>query len=170
MITEEATLAADEVVLAAGPWSGPLAEGAGLRLPVAPRKGQLTRVRLPRPDEQFLRHKVIDGAYLRSLASPDAGRQISTVVETTADGGVIVGSSRERVGFDPAVDHALARAMRARAAHLIPALAQCPVDDVWVGFRPWLPGGGPAIGLSRRVPGRVVATGGLAPLIANAYW
>ena len=38
---------AESVVIAAGPWSRGLAEGAGLALPLEPRKGQL--VRWPRP-------------------------------------------------------------------------------------------------------------------------
>jgi glycine/D-amino acid oxidase-like deaminating enzyme len=152
-------VSAETVVLAAGAWSSPLAQTAGLPLPVAPRKGQLARVRLPHPDERFLHHKIVDGSYLLSVASSGDERQVSTVVETTADGDVIVGSSRERSGFDPAVDHELASEMQVRAARLVPGLAGCAVQDVWVGFRPWLPDRRPAIGASRRVPGLVVGTG-----------
>jgi glycine/D-amino acid oxidase-like deaminating enzyme len=130
-----------------------------LNLPVEPRKGQLIRLRLPQPDPNFIRRKVVDGSYLLSVASPDPGRQISTVIETTWDGHVIVGSTRERSGFDPSVDHELASAVRRRAARLVPALGGLELDAVWVGFRPWLPGQLPAIGESRTVPGLWVGTG-----------
>jgi glycine/D-amino acid oxidase-like deaminating enzyme len=153
------SVSAGAVVVAAGPWSARLARSAGLELPVEPRKGQLIRLRVPHRDPHLLRRKVVDGSYLLSVLSADAARQISTVVETTWDGDVVVGSSRERCGFDPAVDPALGELMRATAARLVPAIADLPIDGAWVGFRPWLPDHLPAIGRSQRVAGLWVATG-----------
>jgi glycine/D-amino acid oxidase-like deaminating enzyme len=147
------------VVLAAGPWSAPLAASAGLNLPVEPRKGQLVRLRLPQPSPGFIGRKVVDGSYLLSVGSPDPGRQISTVIETTWDGHVVVGSTRERSGFDPAVDDQVAHAVRARAARLVPELSGLELDGSWVGFRPWLPDHLPALGESRAAPGFWVGTG-----------
>jgi glycine/D-amino acid oxidase-like deaminating enzyme len=152
-------LAAETLALAAGPWSASLAATAGLSLPMEPRKGQLTRLRLPEADPTFLHRKIVDGSYLASVTSAAADRQISTVLETTWDGDVIVGSTRERCGFDPAIDDDLARAVQERAARLVPEVAGLTPDSTWVGFRPWLPDGLPAIGASRAADGLWVGTG-----------
>ena len=154
-----AELRAPAVVVAAGPWSRELVEGAGLAFPLEPRKGQLVRLALSEPDEQFLRHKVVDGSYLLSVTSATTGRELSTVVETTWDGAVVLGSSRERSGFDPSVDPAVVAAMVERGARLVPRLAGLEVETTWVGFRPWLPDHLPAIGPSRRLPGLWLGTG-----------
>ena len=149
-------LAADRVLIAAGTWSAPLAARAGLELPLEPRKGQLVRLER-RPG--FLRHKVIDGAYMASVASADAGLQVSTVMETTLDGHVLVGSSRERRGFDLSVDPAVSELLIERAARLAPGVAALERQDAWTGLRPWLPGGLPALGPSAAAEGLFLATG-----------
>jgi glycine/D-amino acid oxidase-like deaminating enzyme len=150
-------LSARAVVIAAGPWSAPLAASAGLPLPLEPRKGQLVKLATREPGR--VRHKVVDGSYLGSVMSAGAGLELSTVVETTWEGDVLVGSSRERRGFDTGVDQSVGDAMVARAARLFPRVAELPVASAWAGLRPWLPDHLPAIGQSRAVPGVWLATG-----------
>jgi D-hydroxyproline dehydrogenase subunit beta len=157
--TSAGPLPCGAVVVAAGPWSSDLVQAAGVALALEPRKGQLLRLRAPGADERFIRHKVVEAAYLASVASGDAGLQVTTVVETTWDGDVLVGSSRERRGFDLAVDEAVSAAMLDRAAQLFPGLRQLPVAAAWAGLRPWLPDHRPAIGASSAVEGLWLATG-----------
>lgn len=132
-------LEAPHVVVATGPWA---AELTGL--PVQPRKGQLVALAAP---PGLIRHKLIEAAYIDAAASGEPGRVIASVIEQTLDGDeVLVGSSRERVGFDDRVSEEVTRAMIARAARFVPALAELPVRRAWCGFRPWLPDGLPAVG------------------------
>jgi glycine/D-amino acid oxidase-like deaminating enzyme len=175
--TRAGLIEGEAVVLAAGPWSATLAKSAGHRLPLEPRKGQLVQLAASRPG--MVQHKVVDGSYLASVTSARAGLEVSTVVETTWDGDVLVGSSRERRGFDLSVDPEVSDALVTRAALLFGELAALPVKAAWSGLRPWLPDHLPAIGPSREVPGLWLATGhegagvGLGPvtgrLIAQLY-
>jgi glycine/D-amino acid oxidase-like deaminating enzyme len=155
--TAEGPLSCGAAVVAAGPWSRVLVEAAGAPLPLEPRKGQLVSLRAPRAD--YIRHKVVEAAYLASVASAEAGLEVTTVAETTWDGDVLVGSSRERSGFDVAVDDGVSEAMVDRAASLFPGLRDLPVDAAWAGLRPWLPDHLPAVGPSGIVDGLWVATG-----------
>jgi D-hydroxyproline dehydrogenase subunit beta len=157
--TSDGALSCAAAVIAGGPWSRPLAEGAGVALPLEPRKGQLVRLAAPTRDERFIRHKVVEAGYLGSVASAVAGLQVTTVLETTWEGDVLVGSSRERRGFDLSVDGAVSAAMVEQAFALMPGLRALTVDASWAGLRPWLPDHLPAIGPSRAVAGLWLATG-----------
>ena len=96
---------------------------------------------------------MIDGSYMATVASAEAGLQVSTVIETTLDGYVLVGSSRERRGFDLSVDRAVSELLIERAASFAPGVAALARQAAWAGLRPWLPGGLPAIGPSSAAEG-----------------
>jgi glycine/D-amino acid oxidase-like deaminating enzyme len=154
--TSDGSLAAGAVLLACGPWTAALSPAP---LPLEPRKGQLVKLRRPPGKEHYLRHKVVDGSYLAAVMSGDAGLQVSTVVETTWDGDVLVGSSRERRGFDTSVDPAVSDALVATAAQIAPGVTELERIDAWAGLRPWLPDNLPAIGPSSARDGLWIATG-----------
>ncbi|MYR92529.1 Glycine/D-amino acid oxidase [Streptomyces sp. ScaeMP-e83] len=154
------------VVNAAGTWADRIAELAGSYLPVQPRRGF---VLVTEPLPPLIRHKVYAAGYVADVASGDAELQTSPVVEGTPAGPVLIGASRERVGFDRRISAEAVHRLAAAATALFPVLAQVRVLRVYCGFRPYLPDHLPAIGPDPYVPGLYHACGhegagiGLAP-------
>jgi D-hydroxyproline dehydrogenase subunit beta len=156
LLTSRGRMTARWVVNAAGPWAGHLAALAGARLPVAPRRGH---VLVTEPLPPTIRHKVYEAGYVGTLSSDPGQAQVSSVVEGTPSGTVLLGSSREFVGFDRRQDGEIIRRIAARAVSLFPVLAGVRLMRSYCGFRPWVPDHTPVIGEDPAVPGLVHATG-----------
>jgi len=166
LVTDRGTLRASWVLNAAGTWGGEVAKLAGTHLPVLPRRGF---VLVTEPLPKLVRHKVYAADYVADVASSSAALQTSAVVEGTAAGPVLIGASRERVGFDRSFSLPVARLLAQQATELFPALAEVQAMRSYLGFRPYMPDHLPAIGADPRVPGLLHACGhegagiGLAP-------
>ncbi|OKK21507.1 FAD-dependent oxidoreductase [Streptomyces sp. CB02488] len=167
--TGRGELLAPAVVNATGVRGGELAALAGVQLPVLPRRGF---VLVTEPLPRLIRHKVYAAEYVADVSSGSAALQTSPVVEGTPSGPVLIGASRERVGFDRTLSVPVISRLAAAAAALFPVLGQARVLRAYHGFRPYLPDHLPAIGPDRRVPGLFHACGhegagiGLAPATA----
>ncbi|MFF1368170.1 NAD(P)/FAD-dependent oxidoreductase [Streptomyces virginiae] len=164
--TPRRELLAPAVVNAAGTWGGHIASLAGVTLPVLPRRGF---VLVTEPLPRVVRHKVYAADYIADVASGSAALQSSAVVEGTPSGPVLIGATRERVGFDRTLSTEALRRLAGQAAALFPVLADIRVMRAYHGFRPYLPDHLPAIGPDPRRPGLLHACGhegagiGLAP-------
>jgi glycine/D-amino acid oxidase-like deaminating enzyme len=149
-------LLAPAVVNAAGTWGGEVAALAGVTLPVLPRRGF---VLVTEPLPRVVRHKVYAADYVADVASDSAALQTSPVVEGTAAGPVLIGASRERVGFDRSFSLPVVRALAAGATRLFPFLARVRAMRTYLGFRPYMPDHLPAVGPAPPVPGQFHACG-----------
>jgi D-hydroxyproline dehydrogenase subunit beta len=156
VVTSRGVVAAGAVVNAAGPWAGSIAGLAGVELPVLPRRG-FVLVTAPLP--QIVRHKVYAGEYVAGVLSSDEGLHTSPVVESTPSGTVLIGSSRERVGFDRSVSLPVLTSLARHAVALFPMLRTVQVIRSYLGFRPYCPDHLPVIGEDRRAPGLWHASG-----------
>ena len=128
VLTDEGVLAADEVVLRGGAWSGDVLGTLGLELPVEPVKGQMI---LFKCEADFLPSMVLaKGRY----AIP------------RRDGHILVGSTLEHEGYDKTPTEVALQSLRASAIELLPQLKDAPVVGHWAGLRPGSPEGIPYIG------------------------
>lgn len=154
--TDSGVIACDAVVNACGPWSGSFAELAGAPIRVLPRRGMVL-VTAPLPE--CVRHKVYDADYVGAVGSGEADLQTSTVVESTRAGTVLIGSSRERIGFDDTVRIRVLQELAQKAIRLFPFLGDVPVMRAYGGFRPYAVDHLPVIGPDPRIGGLWHATG-----------
>lgn len=138
------------VINAAGTWASSVAKLAGSSLPIAPRRGFIL---VTEPAPQYIFHKVYDSAYVTNVASSNADLQTSTVVEGTRSGTILIGASRERVGFDGAMNYAILRTLAAQATSLFPILRNVRLLRAYKGFRPYAPDHLPIIGQDSYVEG-----------------
>lgn len=154
--TEHEQISAPVVINCAGPWAGAVAALLGVQLPVRPRRGMvLVTTRMP----QLIFHKVYDGDYVAATQSADTALQTSSVVESTAGGTVLIGSSREQIGFDDRLRVAVLAELAAKALRLFPFLADAAVMRAYGGYRPYMPDHLPVISADPRLPGLFHATG-----------
>jgi len=145
------TLRADIIVNAAGASAASLTPA----LPVVPRKGHLV---ITERHPGFCRHQVAELGYLTS-AHVMTNESVAFNVQPRSTGQVLIGSSRELVGWDASVNRRVLGCMIARACAFMPALAELTAVRTWTGFRPATPDKLPLIGRLPDVPGLWIAAG-----------
>ncbi|MEI6307384.1 MAG: FAD-dependent oxidoreductase [Actinomycetes bacterium] len=154
------------IINATGTWAGEIAKLAGSYLPIMPRRGFIL---VTSPAPKIVHHKVYDADYVANVASSDADLQSAAVVEGTASGTILIGASRERVGFKGDMDISILRQLARQAISLFPVLADIQLLRAYRGFRPYAPDHLPVIGPDKNIAGLWHAAGhegagiGLAP-------
>jgi glycine oxidase len=138
--TSRGEVAADAVVLAAGPWTGSLGQRLHAGLPTPPMRGQMIAYR-----SKALRHAIWgEDGYL----VPKPG------------GFIFAGATVEDVGFRKTTTARALAGLRRMASDLAPALRHAEVASAWAGLRPGSADGLPVMG-GCRAANAYVATGAL---------
>jgi glycine oxidase len=119
---------ADLVVLAAGAWSANIAHLRPVP-PVAPQRGQILAL-----DQSSVGVRHV-------LLTPG-----DPYFVPRADGRLVIGATREEAGWDPSLTAGGIAWLLNRAMDVVPALHDCPIAEMWTGFRPASADGLPLIG------------------------
>jgi glycine oxidase len=141
-------LAADQVVLAAGSLSGRLGGVPEHVLPpVRPVKGQVLRLKVPRPYAPFLS---------RTVRAVVRGSHVYLVPRE--NGELIVGATSEELGWDTTVTAGGVYELLRDAHELVPGITELPLTETRAGLRPASPDNAPLLGPTV-LPGLHLATG-----------
>ncbi|KAK2965819.1 hypothetical protein RJ640_025328, partial [Escallonia rubra] len=183
------------VVIATGCWTGSLVHGLlrdsdiQVAVPVQPRKGHL--LVLENLNSFQLNHGLMEVGYVDHQAAklqstvPDSGpvnhaetSSVSMTATMDALGNLVLGSSRQFVGFSTDIDESIINRIWERAGEFFPTLRELSLRDlsksreVRIGLRPYMPDGKPAIGPVPRLSNVFVAAGhegeGLALALGTA--
>jgi sarcosine oxidase subunit beta len=156
IITNNGKIETSKVVNAAGAWSGQIGDMVGINIPVIPRKGNLLVVE--NVPDNFINCKIIlASGYLDSLKG-DKKVAVAANVQQTKEGNLLLGSSREFVGFDKNVNPEVISQIARRCIKFFPALAGLNTIRSWAGLRPFSPDMLPIISDSP-IDGLYVASG-----------
>ncbi|GAA4979895.1 NAD(P)/FAD-dependent oxidoreductase [Actinopolymorpha pittospori] len=149
-------IGSDAVVVASGAWSGELLEPAGVKLGLAPQKGQIMHFALADADTSTW--PVIQPPGSHYLLAFPGGR-------------VVCGATRETgSGYDYRVTAAGVHEVLDAAISVAPGLADALVLETRVGFRPLSDDAVPLLGSIAGIEGLVLATGfGATGLTAGPY-
>jgi glycine/D-amino acid oxidase-like deaminating enzyme len=138
---------AGKLVLAAGHGITALAPGVGLPAPIRPERGQVLVTERLSP----------------FIPMPGGG------IRQTEDGTVMIGATRENVGFDLSTTAQASSNLAARAIRIMPDLAKAKLVRTWAGIRVLSPDGHPVYLQSESCPGAFVAICHSGVTLAGAH-
>jgi len=158
VLTSNRRISAPVVVNAAGALAAEVGRQAGLEIPITPRRGQIIVTKEVPP---LLRHCLISAQYVAAKFKPGlaATGGMGFSLEQTDSGNILVGSTREFVGYDRRTTFDGIRTIASRIAPVIPALKRVPVIRTFAGLRPYTPDGLPILGEVAGLEGFIMAAG-----------
>lgn len=132
---------ADDYIVTAGAWSKVLLGEHALKTDIKPIRGQMLLFKFDTPP---LPHIVLQG---------------DIYLIPRRDGHLLLGSTREDVGFDKSTTAEVREMLLQRGIALLPALRDMPVVKHWAGLRPASPGNIPTIGRHPQLPNLYINSG-----------
>lgn len=156
---------ADNVVVCNSIGAPALFSTIGYDLPIIPRRGQLA---ITEPVNRLISHVMLCSRYIAAKYHPELLKDsedesirlgVGMALEQTAEGGLLIGSTREFVGADRNVTEAGIRTITQHAARIVPALSRIRVVRMFAGLRPYTPDGKAFMGVVPNFKGLYIAAG-----------
>jgi sarcosine oxidase subunit beta len=165
VITEKGKYYADIVINAAGAWAPEIGKMIGLNIPIKPRRGQIVISEAVAP---FLKKVMLSAQYIVAKFHPEILKNASSrarqlgvglALSQSKKGNILIGATREFVGYDTGVTYDGIKEILKNAARLVPPLKDLNIIRVMAGLRPYTPDGLPLIGWFEGLEGFFMAAG-----------
>lgn len=149
---------ADSVVVCTGVWTKKLLESLDIDVPIIPRKGEiLVTERLPK----VIDCNILSGSYIASKLQKgtDNPYGIGLAIGQTKSGTLLIGGSREFVGFDNSTNSNVIKEIAKRAIQAFPFLKNVNLIRTFSGLRPFTPDNLPILSEVPNVKGIYIGAG-----------
>ncbi len=145
------------VVDAAGAAASEIVQLFNMDLPIAPRRGQIL---VTEPVSPVMSCLLTNAVYISSKLESDSGkRQCGVTFEQTESGNLLIGSTRESVGYNKRTTYEGLTTIARNAVKLIPRCAGFKVVRAFAGLRPRTPDGLCVLGALEEVENFYLASG-----------
>lgn len=153
------------LINAAGPWAALIGRMAGLELPIVPRRGQIV---ISEPVPPYISGDILSAQYIVAKYNPHLIEKapnrsvqlgVGLALSQTEKGNILIGATREFVGYDLSNTREGIREVLKNASRLVPGLKDINFIRVMSGVRPYTPDGLPLIGYVQSIEGFFMAAG-----------
>lgn len=163
VLTSEGEIFTRFVVNACGVYAPAIGRMVGLDIPIIPRRGQII---VTEPVPSLICGDVNCARYITAKFRPEllgndenARLGIGLSLGQTENGNLLIGGTREFVGYDRRTTHRALRAILKHAVSLVPALKDISIIHSFAGLRPYTPDGLPILGEVENLKGFIMAAG-----------
>jgi len=156
--TKKGVTKTNTVVNAAGAHAPEIGKLLHLEIPIKPRRGQLL---VTEPLPPIVGRGILSATYIAAkFGSAPAETDCEGIsIDQTASGNLIVGSTREFVGFNQGTTYRGMKGIAREAVRIVPQLRDRHIIRIFSGLRPYTPDGLPILGRVEGIDGFIMAAG-----------
>ena len=159
VVTTKGSIKANIVINSAGVYAPQVAKLVGIDPPIIPRRGQ---VAVTESVPRFIKRVMICNRYIKSKFSPNQIQDplgVGLAIEQTKSGNILIGSTREFVGYNRQVTPEGIQAVLRYARRFVPAISEINIIRTFAGLRPYTPNGLPILAKAKNIKGFIISAG-----------
>ena len=146
------------VINATGAFAPRIGDMVNLTIPIKPRRGQILVTEATAP---VLKCCILSAKYIAAKFNPKLAKDegYGFAMGQTANGNILIGSTREFMGFDKHTTYEGIHTIASNILRVIPKIGNLNIIRAFAGLRPYTPDGLPILGKVESIGGFIMAAG-----------